>query len=134
MNLQLLCLVLQSKIWFFVHKHELLTLLFWFVKYQLSFFLNTRESDNGIKKPELSRNPRYHDIRMDEVYPAKKCRSRMLFGKENVKVHILTYIIYLFSCNVFFFFLSLVSIQSVFYKTTLLFSPGKYFNGPTYQP
>ncbi|XP_004305562.1 PREDICTED: protein downstream neighbor of son homolog [Fragaria vesca subsp. vesca] len=46
---------------------------------------STKESDNGIKKPELSRNPRYHDIRMDEVYPAKKCRSRMLFGKENIK-------------------------------------------------
>ncbi|PRQ44272.1 hypothetical protein RchiOBHm_Chr3g0477411 [Rosa chinensis] len=46
---------------------------------------SANEADNGLNKPELSRIPRYHDIRMDEVYPAKKSRSRMLFGKENVK-------------------------------------------------
>lgn len=39
-----------------------------------------------LKKPELFRNPRYTDIRMDEVYAAKKSRFRTLSGKENAKV------------------------------------------------
>lgn len=52
--------------------------------------------NNGLKKPELSRNPRYIDTRMDELYPAKKSRFRMLSGKENAKVCplILVYITY----------------------------------------
>ncbi|KAJ4705446.1 Protein downstream neighbor of Son [Melia azedarach] len=40
---------------------------------------------NGAKKIELSRNPRYIDTRMDEVYPVKKSRFRVLSGKENAK-------------------------------------------------
>ncbi|PON44937.1 Donson [Parasponia andersonii] len=43
------------------------------------------ELNNGLKKPELSRNPRYIDTHMDELYPAKKSRFRMLSGKENAK-------------------------------------------------
>lgn len=43
------------------------------------------EVGNGLKKSELSRNPRYIDTRMDEVYPVKKSRFRMLSGKENAK-------------------------------------------------
>ncbi|XVF55925.1 hypothetical protein PTKIN_Ptkin06aG0075000 [Pterospermum kingtungense] len=43
------------------------------------------EIDNGLKKPDLARNPRYINTRMDEVYPAKKSRFKLLSGKENVK-------------------------------------------------
>lgn len=43
--------------------------------------------DNGLKKPEISKNPRYIDTRMDEVFPVKKSRVRMLSGKENAKVN-----------------------------------------------
>ncbi|CAN6719505.1 unnamed protein product [Malus baccata var. baccata] len=46
---------------------------------------NTSEAENGLKKQELSRNPRYIDIRMDEVYPAKKSRFKILSEKENAK-------------------------------------------------
>lgn len=46
---------------------------------------NNSEVGNGLKKSELSRNPRYIDTRMDEVYPVKKSRFRMLSGKENAK-------------------------------------------------
>jgi hypothetical protein len=42
--------------------------------------------DNGLKKPEMSKNPRYIDTRMDEVFPVKKSRFKMLSGKENAKV------------------------------------------------
>ncbi|KAF5734002.1 protein downstream neighbor of Son [Tripterygium wilfordii] len=53
-----------------------------------SFPASTCEVENGIKKPELSRNPRYIDTRVDEVYPAKKSRLRTLFGKENAKENV----------------------------------------------
>ncbi|KAI4300615.1 hypothetical protein L6164_033971 [Bauhinia variegata] len=43
------------------------------------------EVDNDLKRPGLSRNPRYTDTRVDEVFPAKKSRFRILSGKENVK-------------------------------------------------
>ncbi|XWS66537.1 hypothetical protein CRYUN_Cryun05aG0208200 [Craigia yunnanensis] len=43
------------------------------------------EMDNGLKKPDLPRNPRYIDTRMDGVYPAKKSRFKLLSGKENTK-------------------------------------------------
>ncbi|GAV63900.1 hypothetical protein CFOL_v3_07418 [Cephalotus follicularis] len=46
---------------------------------------STGEVDDGLKKRELSRNPRYIDIRMDEVYPAKKSRFRIISGKDNAK-------------------------------------------------
>ncbi|KAJ7975915.1 Protein downstream neighbor of Son [Quillaja saponaria] len=46
-------------------------------------FIN--EVDNGIKRPEFSRNPRYIDKRVDEVFPVKKSRFRMLSEKENAK-------------------------------------------------
>ncbi|KAL4606748.1 hypothetical protein ACB092_09G125900 [Castanea dentata] len=48
---------------------------------------DTNEVDNGLKKPEISKNPRYIDTRMDEVFPVKKSRVRMLSGKENAKVN-----------------------------------------------
>ncbi|OMO95037.1 Donson [Corchorus capsularis] len=43
------------------------------------------EMENGLKKPDLPRNPRYIDTRMNEVYPAKKSRFKLLAGKENAK-------------------------------------------------
>ncbi|XP_015900390.1 uncharacterized protein LOC107433608 [Ziziphus jujuba] len=43
------------------------------------------ETNSGPKKPELSRNPKYIDMRMDGVYPAKKSRFGKLSGKGNVK-------------------------------------------------
>ncbi|KAJ9181255.1 hypothetical protein P3X46_009403 [Hevea brasiliensis] len=52
--------------------------------------LMNNTSDNGLKKPDLSRNPRYIDTRMDEVYPVKKSRLRMLSVKENAKENIST--------------------------------------------
>ncbi|XP_038687333.1 protein downstream neighbor of Son-like isoform X2 [Tripterygium wilfordii] len=47
--------------------------------------VSTLEVENWIKKPEFSRNPRYIDTRVDEVYPSKKSRLRTLFGEENAK-------------------------------------------------
>ncbi|XWS43307.1 hypothetical protein CRYUN_Cryun16bG0091700 [Craigia yunnanensis] len=47
--------------------------------------LASSEMDNGLKKLDLERNPRYIDTRMDEVYPAKKSRFKLLSGKENAK-------------------------------------------------
>lgn len=46
---------------------------------------DTNNADNGLRKPELSRNLRYIDTRMDDVFPVKKSRFRMLSGKENAK-------------------------------------------------
>lgn len=43
------------------------------------------ERENGIKKQEHLKNPKY--IRMDELYPAKKARSLSFSGKENPKVN-----------------------------------------------
>ncbi|KAG7565693.1 hypothetical protein ISN44_As10g023480 [Arabidopsis suecica] len=43
------------------------------------------EKDNGLKKQELSKNPKYIEMRMDELYPVKKARPWMLSGKENSK-------------------------------------------------
>ncbi|XP_023638143.1 protein downstream neighbor of Son isoform X2 [Capsella rubella] len=43
------------------------------------------ERENGLKKQELSKNPKYIEMRMDEVYPVKKARPWMLSGKENSK-------------------------------------------------
>ncbi|KAG7017532.1 Protein downstream neighbor of Son [Cucurbita argyrosperma subsp. argyrosperma] len=40
---------------------------------------------NGFKKPGLLRNPKYIDTRMDEVFPVKKSRLRILSGKDNAK-------------------------------------------------
>ncbi|XP_010555843.1 PREDICTED: protein downstream neighbor of Son isoform X2 [Tarenaya hassleriana] len=45
----------------------------------------TIETDNGIKKQEQLKNPKYIEMRMDELYPVKKARSWMLSGKENPK-------------------------------------------------
>jgi len=44
--------------------------------------------DNGPRKPDASRTPRYIDTRMDEVYPAKKSRLRMLSVKDSAKVRL----------------------------------------------
>ncbi|XP_062112345.1 uncharacterized protein LOC133823532 isoform X2 [Humulus lupulus] len=46
---------------------------------------STSEGNNSLKKPELSRNPKYIDTRLDELYPAKKSRFRTASGKENAK-------------------------------------------------
>ncbi|ANM65041.1 downstream neighbor of Son [Arabidopsis thaliana] len=43
------------------------------------------ERENGFKKSELSKNPKYIEMRMDELYPVKKARPWMLSGKENSK-------------------------------------------------
>ncbi|KAI4348844.1 hypothetical protein L6164_009514 [Bauhinia variegata] len=43
------------------------------------------EVDNEFKRPGLSRNPRYNDTRMNEVFPAKKSRFRVLSGKASTK-------------------------------------------------
>ncbi|KAJ0027293.1 hypothetical protein Pint_36232 [Pistacia integerrima] len=51
---------------------------------------NTSEVGDGLKKPDLLRNPRYIDTRMDEVYPGKKSRIRVLSKKENDKDNSLT--------------------------------------------
>ncbi|MBA0746796.1 hypothetical protein Gogos_009284 [Gossypium gossypioides] len=51
------------------------------------------EMDNGLKKTDPPRNPRYIDTRMDEVYPAKKSRFK-LSGKENAKSYSLIYWLY----------------------------------------
>ncbi|KAJ6406804.1 hypothetical protein OIU84_010341 [Salix udensis] len=39
----------------------------------------------GPRKPDTSRTPRYIDTRLDEVYPAKKSRLRMLSVKDSAK-------------------------------------------------
>ncbi|XP_040952820.1 uncharacterized protein [Gossypium hirsutum] len=41
--------------------------------------------ENGLKKADPQRNPKYVDIRMDEVFPAKKPRFKLPSGKENAK-------------------------------------------------
>lgn len=48
---------------------------------------------HGLKKPESSKAPRYIDTRVDEVFPVKKSsdRFRMLYGKEKIKVRIVTF-------------------------------------------
>ncbi|KAF9680768.1 hypothetical protein SADUNF_Sadunf06G0155900 [Salix dunnii] len=46
---------------------------------------NSSVLDNGLRKPDTSRTPRYVDTRMDEVYPAKKSRLRMLSVKDSAK-------------------------------------------------
>lgn len=52
----------------------------------LIYVCRTAEVDNGFKKPGLSRTPRYTDTRVDELFPAKKSRFRIVSGKENAKV------------------------------------------------
>ena len=47
---------------------------------------NGIEMDNWLRKPDASRTPRYINTRMDEVYPVKKSRLRMLSVKESAKV------------------------------------------------
>jgi hypothetical protein len=46
---------------------------------------SSAERENGFKKSELSKNPKYIEMRMDELYPVKKARPWMLSGKENSK-------------------------------------------------
>lgn len=46
---------------------------------------NGIEMDNGLRKPDASRTPRYINTRMDEVYPVKKSRLRMLSVKDSAK-------------------------------------------------
>ncbi|KAJ6330609.1 hypothetical protein OIU76_009245 [Salix suchowensis] len=46
---------------------------------------NSSLLDNGPRKPDTSRTPRYIDTRLDEVYPAKKSRLRMLSVKDSTK-------------------------------------------------
>ncbi|CAE6076278.1 unnamed protein product [Arabidopsis arenosa] len=46
---------------------------------------SSAEKDNGLKKQELSKNPKYIEMRMDELYPVKKAMPWMLSGKENSK-------------------------------------------------
>ncbi|CAL9246367.1 unnamed protein product [Arabidopsis halleri] len=46
---------------------------------------SSAEKDNGLKKQELSKNPKYIEMRMDELYPVKKARPWMLSAKENSK-------------------------------------------------
>ncbi|KAK8371149.1 hypothetical protein V6Z12_A01G225900 [Gossypium hirsutum] len=43
------------------------------------------EMENGLKKADPQRNPKYIDIRMDKVFPAKKPRFKLPSGKENAK-------------------------------------------------
>ncbi|KAK8488464.1 hypothetical protein V6N11_059441 [Hibiscus sabdariffa] len=43
------------------------------------------DMENGLKKSDPQRNPRYIDIRMDAVFPAKKPRFKLPSGKENSK-------------------------------------------------
>lgn len=92
MNLWPLCLLLQSRhfscISFNFSFDLLVTCLF-------SLFHNS-EVNNGPKNVQLSRNPRYIDTRMDELYPAKKSRFRILPGKENAKVSIFFFHVFLF--------------------------------------
>ncbi|CAI0402386.1 unnamed protein product [Linum tenue] len=46
---------------------------------------NTGEAENGVKKPDVFRNPKYIHTRLDEVYPIKKSRLGILPVKEKVK-------------------------------------------------
>lgn len=48
---------------------------------------NTNVAVSGLKKPDQSKNPRYIDTRMDELFPVRKnsIRLRLLSKKENVK-------------------------------------------------
>ncbi|KAB5519591.1 hypothetical protein DKX38_023910 [Salix brachista] len=46
---------------------------------------NGIEMDNGFRKPDASRTPKYINTRMDEVYPVKKSRLRMLSVKDSAK-------------------------------------------------
>lgn len=55
--------------------------------YLLDYLGRSTESENGLKKQELSKNPKYIEMRMDELYPVKKARPWMRSGKENSKVH-----------------------------------------------
>ncbi|CAN1144240.1 Protein downstream neighbor of Son [Linum perenne] len=45
----------------------------------------SNEGDDGVKKPDAFRNPKYTNTRLYELYPVKKPRLRMLNVKENVK-------------------------------------------------
>ncbi|KAK4272644.1 hypothetical protein QN277_021167 [Acacia crassicarpa] len=45
----------------------------------------SNDGDNGLKRPGLSRNPKFIDTRVDDVFPVKKSRFRMTSGKENAK-------------------------------------------------
>ncbi|XP_054804413.1 uncharacterized protein LOC129307463 isoform X2 [Prosopis cineraria] len=45
----------------------------------------SNDVDNGLKRPGLSRNSKFIDTRVDDVFPAKKSRFRMTSGKENAK-------------------------------------------------
>ncbi|KAK8562052.1 hypothetical protein V6N12_049105 [Hibiscus sabdariffa] len=47
--------------------------------------LATSEMDNAFKKSDPPKNPRYIDARVDEVFPAKKSRFKLLPGKENAR-------------------------------------------------
>ncbi|KAA8518426.1 hypothetical protein F0562_015900 [Nyssa sinensis] len=49
--------------------------------------LGSLKNPSGLKKPDLSKNPRYIDTRMDEVFPVRKnsIKLRMLSRKENTK-------------------------------------------------
>ncbi|XP_030512493.1 uncharacterized protein LOC115726660 [Rhodamnia argentea] len=46
---------------------------------------NNAGTNDGLKKPEVFKLPRYIDTRVNEVYPAKKSRFKMSLLKENVK-------------------------------------------------
>ncbi|KAL1212554.1 hypothetical protein V5N11_036126 [Cardamine amara subsp. amara] len=46
---------------------------------------SSADTENGLKKQELSKNPKYIEMRMDELYPVKKARPWMLSVKENSK-------------------------------------------------
>ncbi|KAJ4840091.1 hypothetical protein Tsubulata_009910 [Turnera subulata] len=56
----------------------------------LSASNNDSELDNGVKKSDPQRNPRYIETRVDEVYPVKKSRFAMLSAKENTKLENIT--------------------------------------------
>ncbi|CAN1772584.1 Protein downstream neighbor of son homolog [Linum perenne] len=47
---------------------------------------NAGEVENGLKKPDVSRNPKYTDTRLNELYPVKKSRFGTLPVKGNAKV------------------------------------------------
>lgn len=51
---------------------------------------NTNGGSCGLKKPDSSKNPRYIDTRMDELFPVRKnsIRLRLLSRKENAEVNI----------------------------------------------
>lgn len=103
----------------------------------LSF--NISETNSGPKKPELSRNPKYIDMRMDGVYPAKKSRFGKLSGKGNVKVCLLPYqrlfllvflVLHLFQ---YLFGFTLQIHFSLFLCETAVVMPGKCLDGATKQ-